>query len=122
MLNNSARIGSSVSRADAAGGPLRARRIEYFKFVSRLGERAESEPREARGRSNNLAGLRLGNYMRQVGIRTGRRFRKYPPFGDAFEPTLLLIELFLFARLFSAAFFQLVLQLKLTEILRSHLL
>src|ERR1700690_1272768 len=110
MPNNSARIGSSPSWAGAIGGRLRARRIEYFKFVSRLGEHAESELRKARCRSSHLAGLRPGNYIRQVGICSGRWLRKYPPFGDGFEATLLLIELFLFTRLFVTAFFQLVLQ------------
>jgi hypothetical protein len=46
MPNNSARIGSSASRAGTIGGRLRAPRIEYFTFASRLSELAESEPRE----------------------------------------------------------------------------
>jgi hypothetical protein len=40
----------------------------------------------------------------------------HPAFGGPFDATLLLIQLLLFTRLFSAAFFQLVILLKLADI------
>lgn len=100
-----------MSWTEAASGPLRARRIEYFKFTARLGELAEGAPREGPGRSDDLAGLRPGNHLRQVRIFTGRRLWIQPPLGGAFEATLLFVELLLFTCSFSEAFFQLVLQL-----------
>ncbi len=61
---------------------------------------------KARGRSVNPAGLRPGNQSREVGIFTDRGFRMQSPFGGAFDATLLLFQLLLFAGLFSAALFQ----------------
>jgi len=54
-----------------------------------------------------LARLRSGNHVSEVGVlvlgHSGRR-----PFGDAFDPALFFVLLFLPAKLFSATFFQLV--------------
>jgi hypothetical protein len=94
MPNNSARIGSSASVA-GTDRHFKARRIGYFKFVSRLGERAKSEHLKARGRSNDLAWLRRGNHIRQVGVRAGRWSGVRLAFGGAIDPPLLLIQLLL---------------------------
>ncbi len=56
--------------------------------------------------SDNPAGLGPGNQFREVGIFTDRGFGMQPPFGRAFDATLLLFQLLLFASLFSAALFQ----------------
>ena len=105
MLNNSARIGSSGSRAGAVGGRLRARRIEYFKFVSRLGEHV---PKARHGKLAAGQVIWPGCGPETISAKSGsvavagsginRRF------GDGFEATLLLIELFLFTRLFIAIY------------------
>jgi hypothetical protein len=75
----------------------------------------ESEPGgQARLRSplllieiDDLAGLRSGNHIGQVGVLVPGDSRSLP-FGDAFDPALFLVLLLLPTKLFSAAFFQLV--------------
>jgi hypothetical protein len=56
----------------------------------------------------NLAGLRSRNHILQVGVLIDRPVRIDPLFGFALGAPLLLVLLLLFARLLSAAFFQLV--------------
>jgi hypothetical protein len=56
----------------------------------------------------NLAGLRSGNHILQVGVFIDRPVRIRPLFVLALDAPLLLILLLLFSRLLSAAFFQLV--------------
>ena len=57
--------------------------------------------------SDNPAGLGPGNQFREVGIFTDRGFGDAAAVrGRAFDATLLLFQLLLFAGLFSAALFQ----------------
>lgn len=103
---------------EAARERFSARRIERFKFTTGRGEHAESKPArgKARGSSDNLTRLRSGNYSGEVGIFIDRGSRMYPAFGGPFDATLLLMQLLLFTRLFSAAFFPLVILLNLADL------
>jgi len=56
----------------------------------------------------NLAGLGSGNHILEVGVLIDRAVRIDSLFGFALGAPLLLVLLLLLARLFSAAFFQLV--------------
>jgi hypothetical protein len=57
---------------------------------------------------DNLAGLRSGNHIGEVGVLILGHSGRSLPFGHAFDAALFLVLLLLPTKLFSAAFFQLV--------------
>jgi hypothetical protein len=57
---------------------------------------------------DNLAGLRSGNHIGEVGVLILGHSGRSLPFGDAFDAALFLVLLLLPTKLFSATFFQLV--------------
>jgi hypothetical protein len=61
---------------------------------------------------DNLAGLRSGNHIGEVGVLILGHSGRSLPFGHAFDPALFLVLLLLPTKLFSATFFQLVAPVK----------
>lgn len=61
---------------------------------------------------DNLAGLRSGNHIGEVGVFIFGHSGWSLPFGDTFDAALFLVLLLLPTKLLSAAFFQLVASVK----------
>ena len=81
---------------------------ELFDGCSRLVGYTRSEPGNTSFDVDNLAGLRSGNHVLEVGVLIDRARRIAALFSFALDATLLFVLLFLFTSLFSTAFFQLV--------------
>lgn len=81
---------------------------ELFEGHSLLAGYTRSEPGTTSFDINNLTGLRSGNHVLEVRVLIDRACRIVALFSFALNATLLFVLLFLFTRLFSAAFFQLV--------------
>ena len=79
-----------------------------FEVNSRRANPPPSEPLETSFDVDDLTGLRSRNHVLEVGVLIDRARRIIALFSLALDATLLFVLLFLFTRLFAAAFFQLV--------------
>ena len=81
---------------------------ELIEGHSRLTNHPRSAPLESLLDVDDLTGLRSGNHVLEVCVLINRARRIVALFRFTLDPTLLFVLLFLFTRLFAAAFFQLV--------------
>jgi len=79
----------------------------FFAACWRLAIYTRREPGATSFNIDDLAGLRAGHHVLEVGVLIDRARGIVALFSFALNPTLLFVLLFLFARLFAAAFFQL---------------